>query len=292
MTSPGLGFLPAQRQGSRFPSWAEAPPPAVQAVGPRPGVQTGVLKGALLGSILFKLIKRFTTPDNLKHFFFKCPDFSLLSKLCNLCPEGARAPAPPPGQHTGPAGSPEPPTAPLPFPCPPEPQALQCATPGVWGSHGCVRGGAPTGCGQAASLCEPDLATCPHGDPSFDWTSSDWAQSPELPLRGRVAGAAACPSPGPSPRCHRRPCQAPLTALLFFLPWLSLDQDECLLGAHDCSRRQFCVNTLGSFYCVNHTVLCAQGFILNVHRKCVGKREPPPQRPAPRSAHHARHACL
>ncbi|XP_035874208.1 fibulin-2 isoform X4 [Phyllostomus discolor] len=51
------------------------------------------------------------------------------------------------------------------------------------------------------------------------------------------------------------------------------DQDECLLGAHDCSRRQFCVNTLGSFYCVNHTVLCAQGFILNVHRKCVDINE-------------------
>lgn len=67
---------------------------------------------------------------------------------------------------------------------------------------------------------------------------------------------------------------APLTALLFFLLRLSLDQDECLLGAHDCSRRQFCVNTLGSFYCVNHTVLCAEGFILNVHRKCVGKPGP------------------
>ncbi|XP_045440099.1 fibulin-2 isoform X5 [Pipistrellus kuhlii] len=51
------------------------------------------------------------------------------------------------------------------------------------------------------------------------------------------------------------------------------DRDECLLGAHDCSRRQFCVNTLGSFYCVNHTVLCAQGFILNVHRKCVDINE-------------------
>lgn len=51
------------------------------------------------------------------------------------------------------------------------------------------------------------------------------------------------------------------------------DQDECLLGAHDCSRRQFCVNTLGSFYCVNHTVLCAEGFILNAHRKCVDINE-------------------
>uniref|UniRef100_A0A8D1VQW2 Fibulin-2 n=1 Tax=Sus scrofa TaxID=9823 RepID=A0A8D1VQW2_PIG len=51
------------------------------------------------------------------------------------------------------------------------------------------------------------------------------------------------------------------------------DQDECLLGAHDCSRRQFCVNTLGSFYCVNHTVLCAEGFLLNPHRKCVDINE-------------------
>uniref|UniRef100_A0A8C6RAX4 Fibulin-2 n=1 Tax=Nannospalax galili TaxID=1026970 RepID=A0A8C6RAX4_NANGA len=51
------------------------------------------------------------------------------------------------------------------------------------------------------------------------------------------------------------------------------DQDECLMGTHDCSRRQFCVNTLGSFYCVNHTVLCAEGFILNAHRKCVDINE-------------------
>lgn len=86
--------------------------------------------------------------------------------------------------------------------------------------------------------------------------------------------------------CPGRP--RPLTALLFFLPRLSLDRDECLLGTHACSRRQFCVNTLGSFYCVNHTVLCAQGFILNVHRKCVGKRAPRPARlhaPRPPSRH-------
>ena len=48
------------------------------------------------------------------------------------------------------------------------------------------------------------------------------------------------------------------------------------MGTHDCSWQQFCVNTLGSFYCVNHTVLCAEGYILNAHRKCVGKLEPLP----------------
>ncbi|CAO2605912.1 Fbln2 [Lemmus lemmus] len=49
--------------------------------------------------------------------------------------------------------------------------------------------------------------------------------------------------------------------------------DECLMGTHDCSWQQFCVNTLGSFYCVNHTVLCAEGYILNAHRKCVDINE-------------------
>uniref|UniRef100_A0A8B9BSA3 Fibulin-2 n=1 Tax=Anser brachyrhynchus TaxID=132585 RepID=A0A8B9BSA3_9AVES len=51
------------------------------------------------------------------------------------------------------------------------------------------------------------------------------------------------------------------------------DLDECLTGAHACSRGQLCVNTLGSFYCVNHRVICAEGFILNRHRKCVDINE-------------------
>ncbi|XP_010615569.1 fibulin-2 [Fukomys damarensis] len=51
------------------------------------------------------------------------------------------------------------------------------------------------------------------------------------------------------------------------------DQDECLLGTHDCSRRQSCVNTLGSFSCASHAGLCAEGYILNAHRKCVDINE-------------------
>ncbi|KAK2091413.1 hypothetical protein P7K49_030697 [Saguinus oedipus] len=70
---------------------------------------------------------------------------------------------------------------------------------------------------------------------------------------------------------HGRTCPSNSTSV--FLLRLPLDQDECLMGAHDCSRRQFCVNTLGSFYCVNHTVICAEGYILNAHRKCVDINE-------------------
>ncbi|CAI5767235.1 fibulin-2 isoform X1 [Podarcis lilfordi] len=51
------------------------------------------------------------------------------------------------------------------------------------------------------------------------------------------------------------------------------DLDECLTGIHSCSRRQLCVNTWGSFYCVNHSVICAEGFVLNMHRKCVDINE-------------------
>ncbi|XP_019392501.1 PREDICTED: fibulin-2 isoform X1 [Crocodylus porosus] len=51
------------------------------------------------------------------------------------------------------------------------------------------------------------------------------------------------------------------------------DLDECLIGTHICSRRQLCVNTLGSFSCVSHRVFCAEGFILNRHRKCVDINE-------------------
>uniref|UniRef100_A0A8C8VL88 Fibulin-2 n=1 Tax=Pelusios castaneus TaxID=367368 RepID=A0A8C8VL88_9SAUR len=37
---------------------------------------------------------------------------------------------------------------------------------------------------------------------------------------------------------------------------LMADEVSCE-GAHNCARSQLCVNTLGSFYCVNHRVICA-----------------------------------
>ncbi|XP_017690393.1 PREDICTED: fibulin-2 isoform X1 [Lepidothrix coronata] len=49
------------------------------------------------------------------------------------------------------------------------------------------------------------------------------------------------------------------------------DLDECLTGA--CSSGQLCENTLGSFSCVSHSGMCAEGFILNRHRKCVDINE-------------------
>lgn len=145
--------------------------------------------------------------------------------------------------------------------------------------------------GRLLTLSEPHLLSVLSEVPSltsFDHINSDLGPKP----RGTtvwLGGPGQIPAPlrvsvSPSvTRCFMTD-HILLTALLFFLLWLSLDRDECLLGAHDCSRRQFCVNTLGSFYCVNHTVFCAQGFILNVHRKCVGKREPLLPPPSWRSA--------
>uniref|UniRef100_A0A8C0VW78 Fibulin-2 n=1 Tax=Cyanistes caeruleus TaxID=156563 RepID=A0A8C0VW78_CYACU len=51
------------------------------------------------------------------------------------------------------------------------------------------------------------------------------------------------------------------------------DLDECLTGAQACSSGQLCENTLGSFSCVSHSGMCAEGFILNRHRKCVDINE-------------------
>ncbi|OWK02634.1 hypothetical protein Celaphus_00010672 [Cervus elaphus hippelaphus] len=96
-------------------------------------------------------------------------------------------------------------------------------------------------------LLQDDGRTCrPDGSAPKPEAAEESAQRPESPQA--APNTIALPVPQPNT------CE---------------DQDECLLGAHDCNRRQFCVNTLGSFYCVNHTVLCAEGFILNAHRKCV-----------------------
>ncbi|XP_029453365.1 fibulin-2 [Rhinatrema bivittatum] len=51
------------------------------------------------------------------------------------------------------------------------------------------------------------------------------------------------------------------------------DLNECHTDAHNCSRRQLCVNTLGSFTCISNRVICAEGFILNINRQCVDINE-------------------
>lgn len=90
---------------------------------------------------------------------------------------------------------------------------------------------------------------------SLDCTNSDLGPKPRGLLMDGWEGRAIHLPSGPQfhPVCHWNAATltAPSVSPLMTCP---LEQDECLLGAHDCNRRQFCVNTLGSFYCVNHTV--------------------------------------
>ncbi|KAM9680660.1 fibulin-2 isoform 1-T1 [Dama dama] len=134
-------------------------------------------------------------------------------------------------------------------------------------------------------LLQGDGRTCrPDGGAPKPEAAEESAQRPESPQA--APNTIALPVPQPNTCEDHGPCQQLCrvvgdAAVCSCLPGYAImadgvsceDQDECLLGAHDCNRRQFCVNTLGSFYCVNHTVLCAEGFILNAHRKCVDINE-------------------
>ncbi|XP_014389126.1 PREDICTED: fibulin-2 isoform X4 [Myotis brandtii] len=141
-------------------------------------------------------------------------------------------------------------------------------------------------------LIVPEVRQAPEPEsaPQRDNGPSQPAAAEESALRSEPSQAAPntilLPRPQPNTCKDNGPCKQVCsiigdTAMCSCFPGYAImadgvsceDRDECLLGAHDCSRRQFCVNTLGSFYCVNHTVLCAQGFILNVHRKCVDINE-------------------
>ncbi|KAB1264045.1 Fibulin-2 [Camelus dromedarius] len=130
---------------------------------------------------------------------------------------------------------------------------------------------------------EPEAAPRRDDGPQPE-AAEESAPRPKLPQA--APNTIALPVPQPNTCRDNGPCKQVCsvvgdTAMCSCFPGYAImadgvsceDQDECLLGAHDCSRRQFCVNTLGSFYCVNHTVLCAEGFILNVHRKCVDINE-------------------
>ncbi|XP_069795898.1 fibulin-2 isoform X2 [Narcine bancroftii] len=50
------------------------------------------------------------------------------------------------------------------------------------------------------------------------------------------------------------------------------DMNECVLGTHNCSRGDSCVNTQGSFQC-NPVITCLNGFVPNAYNKCVDINE-------------------
>ncbi|KAK2508409.1 hypothetical protein MC885_001323 [Smutsia gigantea] len=158
--------------------------------------------------------------------------------------------------------------------------------PGELCQHLCINtvGSYRCACFPGFSL-QDDGRTCrPDGDPPQPEAAEESAPRPES---SQVASnTILLPLPQPNTCKDNGPCKQVCniiedTVMCSCFPGYAImadgmsceDQDECLLGAHDCSRRQFCVNTLGSFYCVSHTVLCAEGFILNMHRKCVDINE-------------------
>ncbi|XP_008571188.1 PREDICTED: fibulin-2 isoform X1 [Galeopterus variegatus] len=158
--------------------------------------------------------------------------------------------------------------------------------PGELCQHLCINtvGSYRCACFPGFSL-QDDGRTCrPDGDHSQPEAAQESALRPES---AQVA-ANTIPLPPPQPNTCKDngPCKQVCnviggSAMCSCFPGYAImadgvsceDRDECLMGTHDCSRQQFCVNTLGSFYCVSHTVLCAEGFILNAHRKCVDINE-------------------
>ncbi|XP_032267900.1 fibulin-2 isoform X1 [Phoca vitulina] len=158
--------------------------------------------------------------------------------------------------------------------------------PGELCQHLCINtvGSYHCACFPGFSL-QDDGRTCrPDGDPPQPEAAEESALKPDP---SQVASnTIMLPVPQPNTCKDNGPCKQVCsivgdTAMCSCFPGYAImadgvsceDQDECLMGTHDCSLRQFCVNTLGSFYCVSHTVLCAEGFILNMHRKCVDINE-------------------
>ncbi|XP_066899457.1 fibulin-2 isoform X2 [Kogia breviceps] len=158
--------------------------------------------------------------------------------------------------------------------------------PGELCQHLCINtvGSYHCACFPGFSLRDDGRTCRPDGDRPEPEAAKESALRPES---SQVApNTIALPVPQPNTCKDNGPCKQVCsvvgdTAMCSCFPGYAImadgvsceDHDECLLGTHDCSWRQFCVNTLGSFYCVNHTLLCAEGFILNAHRKCVDINE-------------------
>ena len=61
--------------------------------------------------------------------------------------------------------------------------------------------------------------------------------------------------------------------ILVFKKTFYLDIDECLVGFHNCSVNQQCINKLGGFVCKSENPSCIPGFKLDPGTdKCIGIR--------------------
>ncbi|XP_072454342.1 fibulin-2 isoform X1 [Notamacropus eugenii] len=158
--------------------------------------------------------------------------------------------------------------------------------PGELCQHLCINtvGSYKCACFPRFTLQEDGLSCLPDSEAMKPSTRGEGSLAPEAPHS--QPEVIRLPQPVPNTCKDNGPCKQVCNvienrAMCSCFPGYAImadgvsceDMDECLRGAHDCTRRQFCVNTLGSFYCVNHTVICAEGFILNMHRKCVDINE-------------------
>uniref|UniRef100_H3AS57 Fibulin-2 n=1 Tax=Latimeria chalumnae TaxID=7897 RepID=H3AS57_LATCH len=131
-------------------------------------------------------------------------------------------------------------------------------------------------------ILQPDGQTCLPGDflhpqketkqLSAQFTEATPVEAPTLETL--AAEEDKCKDNGP---CQHQCAQVREEVNCFCFPGYTImadgvsceDINECIVDAHNCSRRELCVNTVGSFECISKNAICEKGFILNMHRKCV-----------------------
>ncbi|XP_064422291.1 fibulin-2 isoform X2 [Latimeria chalumnae] len=132
-------------------------------------------------------------------------------------------------------------------------------------------------------ILQPDGQTCLPGEDveqnlelSAQFTEATPVEAPTLETL--AAEEDKCKDNGP---CQHQCAQVREEVNCFCFPGYTImadgvsceDINECIVDAHNCSRRELCVNTVGSFECISKNAICEKGFILNMHRKCVDINE-------------------